>query len=464
MRVNVGLVCFFVSFCAASSAYAHGGQPVPRSLYVDPFDHNMQTLVSSDLGLHTSPDGGETWHWICEDIVGFDVRDFALAGSGELPASERVWLSGGVGITQGEAAGEYVDGLYLSEDGGCNWSPVGGILAGQWVGVISVDPAQPEVVVVATRHINLPNGVAYSEDSGRTWQWSNIDSEDRELKSMVRAPGNSAVLYASATQKLLRSEDGGRTWESFFEELVEEEVDELDVHMVDPEDADVLYFSVFSAVGRHLYVTRDAGLSAQKLLEPSGRDFQAVTILSTDDDGGRMILVGDAFGTGFISTDLGQSWEEFLSSVVSFDCLRGDPTVEGGLFVCSNPFVQFLQPIFALGKSADDGRNVTPYFAYGDTDDYLQCGDDSQIMEVCAALMEVGEDVGGDTGFDPFGDVGVDAGSDAGQMPADAGPGLGVGSGPGGGCGCATPTQRRPAGGLWLLALLLAGGLARRRS
>ncbi len=467
--IGLGWLVCGVVVAVSASAWAHGGRPVPRKIYVDPDNSDNQALVSSDLGLHVTSDGGQSWFWICEDIVGFDVQTFALAGrSGGAPA-DRVWLAGGIGITDGVDAGRYVPGLHRSLDGGCNWAPTEGILATQWVSSISVDPDDPDKIVVTTRHLLEPNGIALSDDAGASWRWSNVEGLNRRLNSLTRAPSDPSILYASSTTELWRSEDGGQTWVSFFAELLANETDELEVLRVDPEDPDVLYFSLLGLAGKHLYVTDDGGLTPRKLLEPSGLEFQALSVTVTDDQGGRELLVGDTFGTAFLSTDLGQTWQEYLAGIVSIECLEPTPDDPEALFVCSNPFAQFIPPIFALGTTRDKGVTVEPYFSYADTTDYLQCDPDSQIQTVCVALLDVGgDDVGGGEDVGPDGpDAGSpDAGSpDAGSDDLDAG-GLDAGSPPPprpADCACATARGTAPAAPWWALGAILAARVVRRR-
>ena len=402
---------------SSTPLYAHGGRPIPRKLYVDPAGQLM-AVVSSDLGLHVTEDGGETWYWICEDIIGFDVRDFALVGEATGDVAGRVWLAGGTGITQDEEP-VFVPGLYSSTDGGCNWSVVDGGFGGQWASGISVHPGLPNHVVVTTDHTSMPNGIARSEDGGASWTWVVADQETK-LGTLYRAESDPEVLYASATTHLLRSDDGGRTWVVWGAELVEEIIDELAVHAIDPEEPSTVYFSLLTGQGMVLYVTEDAGATYREILTPSTWEFSAATVLKTDDAGGRMIVAGTLFGDGFRSTDGGMTWELYLADVESIDCLAPDPSDLGSVWVCSNPFVQILTPgedVKAIGRSRDGAETVEKFFTYADTDDYRQCAGDSQVETVCVALLNLSDAGSGDAA--DAADVGVEM--DLTASPDDAG-------------------------------------------
>ena len=196
-------------------AAAHGNRPRPRMLYLDHIDAQVQVLVSSDQGLHLTLDDGARWQWVCEDIIGYDVYTFGIAGTAADP-KERTWLAGGIGLTQDSPPAE-IDGLYLSQDGGCNWTPATGILEGHWTSVIAVNPDAPDEVLVGTQHSTKPNGVAISEDAGATWTWTELRdlqgeaaNRKRWINGMVRA-GDAQVVYASSAHALHTSLDGGNT-------------------------------------------------------------------------------------------------------------------------------------------------------------------------------------------------------------------------------------------------------------
>jgi hypothetical protein len=397
------------------AVYSHGGRPVPRKFYVDGHGQ-LQAVLSSDLGIHVTEDDGDSWYWICEDAVGFDVRDFALAGALGDRAGDRVWLVGGAG---GDPEGDPAfSGLYRSRDGGCNWEGLVGDFGGHWVSGISVNPDQPSRVIVTTNHPSTPNGIALSDDAGDTWSWV-IQGRETRIGSLVRTPSDPSVVYAAATSHLLVSEDDGLTWTERAADVIVEDSDELTVHAVDPEDPRTVYFSALTNAGRVLYVSLDGGVSHQEILRPSTYDFSSATVVDTDGEGGRMIVVGTAFGEVFRSDDGGQTWAQFFSEVESIECLQPDYEVTGDIWVCANPFVQFLSPgevLKTIGRSSNGAENVEAYFTYSDTTNYRICSDDSQVTVVCGALSSSpdSDDVGTD-----LGDGGGDS-VDGGDAPADS--------------------------------------------
>ena len=455
-RWPVAVCAAFLWTFGSAGAWGHGGRPVPRKIYNDPAGQ-LQAVVSSDLGLHVTEDEGNTWFWICEDIVGFDVVDFGLAGTVGASASDRVWLAGGTGITQ-DVEPVFVSGLYRSTDGGCNWQPAGGGFGEQWTSGLSVNPQRPGRVVVTTDHTAMSNGIAVSDDGGLTWTWA-IEGRDTKFGTLFRAPSDPDVLYATATSSIVRSDDDGATWVTVLSDIVEADFDELAVHAIDPEDPLTVYFSRLGGDGRWLYVSRDGGASAQILLKPDTWEFQAATVVATDDVGGRMIMVGTSFGDGFRSVDGGETWDTFFTDVESIDCLTPDFDEPGYAWVCSNPFVQIITPgetVKAIGRTNDAAQTVDRYFSYTDTTDFRHCPADSQVQQVCVGLVT--PDAGGDVDAGGEPDVGPDEDIPAADAQADAAPDVrSGGSDDPGGCAC-DQGGRSAAGALcWALAFTVRG-------
>lgn len=450
-----------ISSPALAQVHTHGSRPVARTIHAPVDQPDLRALVSSDLGLHMSFDGGESFYWLCEDIIGYDVQTFAVVGPPTAEARQRAWLAGGQGVTLTDDP-EYVDGLYRSVDGGCNWTPVGGTLSGQWASAIRVHPDRPDEVLVGTQHVELGNGVALSTDAGLTFEWTELRDQARLVNGLLRAPSDPERLYASVEDRVWRSDDGGRTWPtSFGDDLLTAASETLSVAAVHPEQPDTLWFFVDKTEGRALYVTTDGGQSRDLVHQAASREKASMAVVP-DGDAGFVLVVGTVLNYYFISDDLGQSWDE-TEGFVPVECLVNDPTDPTRLFVCSNIFVQFIPPQIALGVSSDNLASIEPWFTYGQTADYLPCDADSQVNTICIPLDNPNS--GGDTGIE-FPDVGPDVGDDD---AADAGQPDDVGGGapPGGGdCDCALASTRSPAQHVpvGLIAALVGLSLWLRRS
>ena len=146
----------------------------------------------------------EACGWVASEVLtGRDVRSFAAA-----PAGPRRLYAG----TQG-------NGVLVSADGGSSWTSAG--LGGEVVKALAVDRAGK--VLAATR----PPALFLSEDGGASWtelpalrrmrRWYWWQPAERPHTPYVTAIAVSltrpdTLLVGIEAQRILRSDDGGRSW------------------------------------------------------------------------------------------------------------------------------------------------------------------------------------------------------------------------------------------------------------
>ena len=92
-------------------------------------------------------------------------------------------------------------GLYYSEDNGKTWNQ-SNINTGCFNCLTTIN----DIVIVGS---NSDNGLLYSEDNGKTWNQSNITSGDFECLTVI---GNTAIAGSWSDKGLYYSEDNGKTW------------------------------------------------------------------------------------------------------------------------------------------------------------------------------------------------------------------------------------------------------------
>ena len=124
--------------------------------------------------------------------------------------------------------------LIISTDDGVTWGPLGDVVDGQPSKVFALAETAPRVPGGRPRMAAaVQNGLAYSDDGGRTWSRSNIWEGYRWIGyDLVQAPsggpagraaGAPDILFAHAwdllngPEVILASTDGGQTWEPRFE-------------------------------------------------------------------------------------------------------------------------------------------------------------------------------------------------------------------------------------------------------
>ena len=115
-------------------------------------------------------------------------------------------------------------GVWKTENAGTTWSPIFDSQSSYSVGVVTLDPKNPEVVWVgsgennAQRSVGFGDGVYKSEDGGRTWRNMGL-KQSEHIGKIVIDPRDSRVIYVAAQgplwaeggeRGLYKSTDGGR--------------------------------------------------------------------------------------------------------------------------------------------------------------------------------------------------------------------------------------------------------------
>ncbi|MBV8975804.1 MAG: glycosyl hydrolase [Alphaproteobacteria bacterium] len=175
-------------------------------------------------GVWKTTDGGATWQPLSDHTPISSVGALAVA-----PSNRNI-----IYVGTGEAAprGNMTvgDGVYKTTDGGKTWANIG-LKDTRQIGALVVDPADPNVVLVAALgHAFGPNserGVFRTADGGRTWAKVLYKDDQTGAIDVSFDPHNSKIVYAALWQArrlpwnfssggpgsgLYRSQDGGLTW------------------------------------------------------------------------------------------------------------------------------------------------------------------------------------------------------------------------------------------------------------
>ena len=350
----------------ASHAYAHGREPSLNQVAFDPSDPD-HLVVRATWALMTSRDHGETWTWTCAAAVGFDrtIEDPAVV------------------ITEGGplCAGTF-DGLAQSDAAGCSWSYPSPLLTDIYTIDVQPDPSDGHVVWAANSPGDRANTVLRSSDDGATWELmgSPDDVEPFALLERIRLAASDPMrVYASGAVPgpprqafFFRSEDGGRTWASTEIPLLDAERN-IHVLAVDPTNADRVFARmvrrVTDEVPERLLRSEDGGRTwetATELLEITG--------VAVSDDG--MHVWAGSWDGGFARSDDGGRTFDMIDPELRVRCLAYRP---GELWVC----VDDLVDDYALGVSSDLGATITPVWTFRDVENELGCPGESPVGMIC---------------------------------------------------------------------------------
>jgi hypothetical protein len=219
---------------ATEPALANGRFPRAARLLEDPRD-TQQLLLGATYGLLTSSDGGQSWHHICELSFGI------------YPVSADPLLE----LSSAGVLGGLLQGITLSEDAGCDFTPVLGGGQNQLIADISVDRSQRARVLGLSR--TLTGGSVVSElfesaDGGQSFEVVGeplLAGFDFPF-TVDSAPSEPERVYVSGVGgddigRVLRSNDGGASWETPHELTGTSSLNAPYIAAIDPNRADLLY-------------------------------------------------------------------------------------------------------------------------------------------------------------------------------------------------------------------------------
>src|SRR5262249_30715035 len=110
-------------------------------------------LLTTNFGLVVSHDGGGSWDWICEEVIGVYANLYQIGPAPLL----RLYAS-------------TLHGLSESSDGACTWQNAGGTLADLVVNDAFPHPTDPTRVFALAQGANDgPDGLYLSTDGGATF-------------------------------------------------------------------------------------------------------------------------------------------------------------------------------------------------------------------------------------------------------------------------------------------------------
>jgi MYXO-CTERM domain-containing protein len=416
----------------AAEADAHGAFPQVRQVVADP-GNATRLWARATHGVLRSDDAGKSWSWLCTFAAGFGTT-----GSPSLAVG-----------ADGRVLSATLDGLYSSPNGGCDWSAPGGMPARTVAALVS-DPKNPSRLLALTSESaasgsGFESSLDESLDSGTSFAplSAALDSGTLFLGLGISASEPSRLYLSgvsSAKGVLMRSTDGGKTWEPAVELPLPPGTAPVvvAVHPTNPERVYVVAnaSSTSSSKGT-LLASADGGQSFAAALEKNA----PLMGFALSPDGSRAFAsYGDPKG-GAVVDESSLGLYSAATDADGFDHVQQGPVacvtfVGAELWACT---AQFFHG-FELGRSVDGGKTFAPVMELPGLDGPLACPAGSTVATTCTA--ELWDDVCTDIGKCTGGGDGADAADD-------------------GGCGCRTRAPSPGAG--WALLCLAALGRFRRR-
>ena len=318
-----------INYGIATRAGPSGNAIPVFCLSIDPHDNDILWIGTQNVrGIFKSTDGGESWVQMdrgVEERSGITFRGFTV----DPRTSDIVYAA--AELSSWAWAGEERKGrefdltrgvVYKTIDGGRNWRAV-------WRGdnlarYVWIDSQNPKTVYVSTGifdreaansqpAMGRPGGVGIikSTDGGGTWQQLNRDLSNLYVGSLFLHPRNPQILLAGTGNNqyydragAYLSLDGGASWR---QTLSGDDITSVEFAVSDPR---IAYAASINAV----YMSEDGGKSWKQMSTgdrgwgPPGVRAGFPIDLQVDPRDPKRIFANNYGGGNFLSTDGGRSW------------------------------------------------------------------------------------------------------------------------------------------------------------
>ncbi|MCE7996450.1 MAG: glycosyl hydrolase [Roseivirga sp.] len=165
---------------------------------VNPTNRSIRYVATASGNVWKTVNAGTTWQPIFDRYGSFSIGVVTLDPNDP----NVVWL--GTGENNSQRSVGYGDGVYKSMDAGKTWQHMG-LKTSEHIGKIIVDPRDSKVVYVASQgplwSAGGERGLYKTTDGGKNWERVLHVSENTGISELAMDPVNPDVLYAASYQR-----------------------------------------------------------------------------------------------------------------------------------------------------------------------------------------------------------------------------------------------------------------------
>lgn len=186
-------------------------------------------------------------------------------------------------------------GLYRSTDAGKSWQ-ARSIVAGESLSVTAL-AFSPNFAEDQTLFAALTGGVAFSNDAGESWLWAQLPTPPPYVSALLLSPNfaeDKTLFVATLEDGVLRSVDGGASWQAWNFGLLDKQV--LSLALNDE--------SVYAGTGMGLFRSHNGGRSWREVNLPVEDSVLSLAVM------GKTLFAGTENSGLLKSDDGGGTWKQ----------------------------------------------------------------------------------------------------------------------------------------------------------
>ena len=257
---------------------------------VNPKNNSEYFVAVSSGGVWKTTNAGTTYEPVFDGEGSYSIGCVSMD-----PCNHNVvWV--GTGENNNQRSVAYGDGVYKTEDGGKTWKNMG-LKASEHIGMIAVDPRDPDTVYVAAYgplwKAGGERGLYKTTDGGKSWKPVLTISENTGVSEVHLDPRDPDVIYAVAHQRrrhvftqvgggpesaVYKSKDAGNSWEKIVRGLPEGDLGRIGL-AISPADPDCIYAIVEAQErkgGFYRSTNRGASWERRSSYHSSGNYYQEI--------------------------------------------------------------------------------------------------------------------------------------------------------------------------------------------
>jgi photosystem II stability/assembly factor-like uncharacterized protein len=226
--------------------------------------------------------------------------------------------------------------VWKTTNSGTTWEPVFEKYGSYSIGIVELDPNNPNVVWIGTgennhqRALGYGDGVYKSVDGGKSFKNMGL-KESRQIGGIVIDPRNSNIVFVAcegsawgpgADRGLYKSTDGGANWEKVLNVSENTGINNV---VIDPSNPDIMYATseqrrrhIFTKIGggpeSAVYKSTDGGKNWRKIMDGLPKvdlGGMGIDVSPVNPNVVYLIVEAQLGKSGFYrSTDKGESWNK----------------------------------------------------------------------------------------------------------------------------------------------------------